>query len=98
MRHRFRGRPRLAAAAVLSLAGGLLAAAVPPAQADCIEAYVFITRQNDEPYYLVNNDCVKPTDWERAQNPNRTQTVEDPNIPDGAPTGVGFSIWTTSPI
>lgn len=92
MRHKFRRRPRLAAAAAVSLAGGLLAVAVPtPAQAECMEAYVWYYKTEDPSrrHYLVEEECIwspfegDQTHWDETH-------TETSTLPGWAPEGAGY--------
>lgn len=99
MSPRFRTRPRLAAAAVLTLAGGMLAAGSPPAQAECPRASVWIYHNKEGRHYLwgpekclVEDDTWVPVFYDKAYNePNHDVP------PSGTPTGAGAEVWITLP-
>lgn len=93
MRHSFRARPRLAAAAVLSLTGGLLAAAAPPAQADCVKASVWLYRsQEGRDYKYGPESCVGP-DTGRENGHQFGAGTGSNDDPPGTINGAGFRIW-----
>lgn len=97
MRQRFRTRPRLATAAVLTLAGGLLGAAAPPAQAECIwvDAYVYWNKQGRD--YVVEEDCVHDMPWMENTTPTVNLDEDIWWLPPGIPVGGGVEAGLTQP-
>ena len=55
----------------------------PPADAECVHAVVYVTRENDTPVYVVgeNDPCLTPTPWYQEI------TLPSGGHADGMPTG-----------
>jgi hypothetical protein len=87
-------RSRLAAAAALSLAGGLLGAgAFTPAHAECAQVSVWTNKsQQAGRDYVVERQCVVPTPWNNGRHGTHEKgtNVLPPGTPGGA--GVEYSI------
>lgn len=78
------------------VAGGLLVSQAPPSTAgDCIYVVAYITRENQDPYF-VWDDCVLPTDWNSSFEP----WVKDERpgiVPTGTPNGFYVQVFIPMP-
>jgi hypothetical protein len=77
------------------LAGGLLIGLSPPSKADCIYVTAYVTRENQDPYYVWDN-CVLPTEWNSSFEP----WVKDERpgiVPTGTPNGFFVQVFIPAP-
>lgn len=98
MRYRFRTPPRLAAAAVLTLAGGLLAAASPPAPAStdvCYSVWIYYNNQGRD-YVGDEVNCI-PAGLDDGVDVGKGVEPDVHPLPPGIPTGAGVMLYLPSP-
>ena len=80
-----------AAGATLVLGNGT------PAKADCLQADVYLTREDTTPTYLNGpNSCVVPTPWPRANRVYGEEQQEN-TLPPGHVNGAGVNVWIPLP-
>lgn len=97
-----RTKPRLAAAVVLSVTGGLLAVGVPtPAQGGECVAFKAAIYYNKKGWYPIGNEdqnCVGPaTPWNQAWEPGAGEAEDVGPLPEGVPTGARFRLFIPTP-
>ena len=102
MRYLPRTRSRLAAATVLTLAGGLLAAAAPPAHAGCPLASVWLYENQQGRHYYWGSpgggQCIYPdSSWHDKADDTEELHTDTTLLPPGTPTGAGFTVWVAIP-
>ncbi len=88
--------------------GGLAAMAVslvgiggaPPAQADCVYAEVYVTREGDTPIWVAgeNDPCITSTPWTWFFVDSVDFTMTLTGHPDGAPNGYHRDIRVPLPV
>ena len=63
--------------------------AAPPAQADCVYAELYVTREGDTPIWVVgeHDPCLTPTPWTWQVADSVDFTLTLTGHPDGAPNG-----------
>jgi hypothetical protein len=88
------GRAGLVAGAVL-VAG---VASASPAQAECVYAQAYVTREGAPPVYVTgeSDPCVAPTDWSWGLLVPGSATKE--GMPSGSPNGYGFEVRVPMPV
>ena len=77
------------------LAGGLLFTQTAPAQADCVSATAYITRQDATPIWIWNG-CVYPTDWPTGIENGYGDEPASDTVPTGIPNG--FFVYVEVPV
>lgn len=72
----------------------------PPAQADCVYAELYVTREGDTPIWVVgeNDPCITPTPWTWFYTENSDFTWTLTALPDGAPNGYHYDIRLPLPV